>query len=143
MLDVHRPVPGAARRGDQQVRLAHPPAYEINGQAPAQDERRAGLHRGERGVLPGRPGFTGNHVCGRVKSEQLGGDLGLELPAPGEPALEHRRRGPRVGGPDEVPLSADRALLGDIAALRWHARRVVATAHRPMVGGALARGAVP
>jgi hypothetical protein len=78
-----------------------------------------------------------------VESEQLGDDLGLELPAAREPAREHRRHRPGRGRPDEVPLGADRALLGDIAALRWYTRRVVATAHRPMVGGTLARSPGP
>ena len=57
VLDVHRPVPRAARLGHQQVRLARPQASEINGQAPAQDERAPGLHRVERGILaPARAG---------------------------------------------------------------------------------------
>jgi hypothetical protein len=30
-------------------------------------------------------------------------------------------------------LGADRALLGYITALRWHARRIVASAHQPMI----------
>jgi hypothetical protein len=52
-----------------------------------------------------------------MEGEQLGDDLGLESPAAGEPALKHRRRRPGVGRPDEVPLSANRALLGHITAL--------------------------
>jgi len=134
VLDVDRPVPGAPGHCDQEVGLAHPPAGEINGQPPAHDERRSGPHRAERGVLSGGAGLTGDDAGGGMKGEQLGDDPGLELPAAGEPALEHRRHRPGVGWPDEIPLSADRALLGYITALRWHARRVVATAHRPMVG---------
>ena len=133
VLDVHGPVPRAARLGHQQVGLAHPPASEINGQAPAQDERPPGLHRAERGILAAGPRAAGNDVGRRVKREKAGGDFCLELPAPREPALKHRRRRQGLTWPDDVPLGADRTLLGHITALRWHARRIVASAHRPMV----------
>ena len=133
VLDVHGPVPRAARLGHQQVGLAHPPAGEIDGQAPAQDERAPGLHRTERGILAPSPRPAGNDVSRRVKREKAGGDFFLELPAPREPARQHRRRRPGLTWPDDVPLGADRALLGHITALRWHARRIVASAHRPMV----------
>ena len=133
VLDVHGPVPPAARLGHQQIGLAHPPAGEIDGQAPAQDERAPGLHRTERGILAPSPGPAGNDVSRRVKREKAAGDFFLELLAPREPARQHRRRRQGLTWPDDVPLGADRALLGHITALRWHARRIVASAHRPMV----------
>ena len=136
VLDVHGTVPGAARRGDQEVGLAYPPSGGIGGQAPAQDERRAGLHRAERGVLPLGPVLTRNRVRPGVHNEKPGDDICLELPASREPALEHRRIRAGLGRPDEIPLGSDRAPLGYITALRWHSRRVVAGAHRPMVLGA-------
>ena len=138
VLDIHGPVAGAACRGHQEVGLACPPAVEIDGQAPGQDERRAGLHRAGRGVLPAGRGLTRDRVRRRVRSEKPGDDLGLELPTSCEPPLEHRRIRPGLGRPDEIPLDPDRAPLGHITALRRHARRVVAGAHRPMLLGARA-----
>ena len=68
-----------------------------------------------------------------MKREKAGGDFCLELLAPREPAGKHRRRRQGLAWPDDVPLGADRALLGHITALRWHTRRIVASAHLPMV----------
>ena len=145
VLDVRGPVPRAARRGHQQVGFAHPPVSEIRRKAPAQDERPPRLHRIERGVLaaclhPTEPGvfapgpvLAGNDVSRRVKREKAGDDFCLELLAPRKPARKHRRRRQGLTRPDGVPLGADRALLGHITALRWHARRIVASAHRPMI----------
>jgi len=133
VLDVHGPVPPAARRGHQQVGLAHPPASEINGQAAAQDEWAPGPHRDQRGILAGGPCRAGNDVSRRVKREKSGGNFCLELLAPREPARKHRRRRQGLAWPDDVPLGADRALLGHITALRWHTRRIVTSAHRPMI----------
>src|SRR5262249_9727220 len=78
-------------------------------------------------------GLAGNDVSRRVQREKAGGDFCLELKTPLEPARQDRRRRQGLRWPDDVPLGADRALLGHITALRWHARRIVASAHQAMV----------
>jgi Domain of unknown function (DUF2470) len=55
------------------------------------------------------------------------------VPAAGQPAGQRRRRRQRIAGPDDIPLRADRALLGDVSALRRHAGQVVASVHQSIV----------
>src|SRR5262249_4395343 len=92
-----------------------------------------GFYRTEPGVFAAGRGRAGNDVSRRVKREKAGGDFFLELLAPREPARKHRRRRQGLTGPDGVPLGADSALRGHTRALRWHARRIVASAHRPII----------
>jgi len=55
-----------------------------------------------------------------MKASKPGDDRCLEPPATLEPAFEHWRRRQRLARPDDIPLGADRALLGYVAALRRH-----------------------
>ncbi len=47
--------PPADGAGQRRASRSYQQAGQVNGQAPAQDERRTGLHRAERGALPGGP----------------------------------------------------------------------------------------
>src|SRR5262249_62017941 len=69
----------------------------------------------------------------RMKLRQRFGDPGLELDAADKPALERGRGRQRLAWTDGVPLGADGALLGDVAALQWYGRDVVAGNHEPIV----------
>src|SRR5262245_34815596 len=62
---------------------------------------------------------------------QLGHDIGFEVPAAREQAQERGRGRQRVARADGVPLSAHRALLGNVTALRWHNGNVIARSHDP------------
>ena len=133
MLDIHRPVTGASGRGDQEVRLPHPAPRRIGGQPAANDHRRPRPHRRKRRRLPLGPVRAGDHVRARVQRHQPRDHLALELAAAREPSLHQPRDRQRVARPDDVPLSAHRALLGHVPALRRHGRHVVPVDHVPML----------